>query len=655
MKTTQRFLASMLLVATLLCSLVCKAGAKEIAADGAVERVAGEAVDWIDRVELPISLRVLYDTLVEGADGDGENDILIEDTYLNDPDYKILVATETVEVGDRSLGEIRDEIFARYEPFLYAVFSAFDRDCPEVFWLNGKWSVGSNAQRQGSRCTVEIVVGIHGMRSDAYANARAIREAIVLREAAIARVMRTFDVRTTNYEKIVAFNDFLTKQNEYNTMENPENAPSESYESISALIGRSGMEGPICEGYAKAFKVLCDAAQISCVLVDGVAVNSVGSAQSHMWNYVYLQGAWYAVDVTWNDPMGGRAGALSGVESEKWLLLGADSQVGGRSFLQSHPVRNLVYPDQVSFPNGPSLSRTAWQSTMTVALDLPSEGYIYNGTEQKPTVIVKDGHTVLREGRDYTVEYVNCINAGEATVCIKGKGSYAGEIVEGYTIAPKPIVPRVEISKKIYDGDRKVQIVLTLDEEALAWKDRAEVRVAEVSAQTESADAAKAVPLTIQASLTGAESENYRLVLPLELSVDILPREIRILADQKELSMSDTEVDLTYTVDESTPLVEGDRLQGALSLGEKRKDGSYPIVQGSLTDENNPNYRITFVGADVTREGVSSETLSDQVDFEGSMSELSDFPENRLWIVASIGIGALIFVVAIAIILKKKK
>lgn len=56
----------------------------------------------------------------------------------------------------------------------------------------------------------------------------------------------------------------------------------------------------LCEGYAKAFKILCDQFQIPCILV-------IGNAQgTHMWNYVKMDdGKWYLVDVTWDDQESG--------------------------------------------------------------------------------------------------------------------------------------------------------------------------------------------------------------------------------------------------------------------------------------------------------------------------------------------------------------
>ncbi len=52
----------------------------------------------------------------------------------------------------------------------------------------------------------------------------------------------------------------------------------------------------VCEGYAKAFKILCDRFGIECALVAGDA----GGA--HMWNNVKMEdGVWYLVDVTFDD------------------------------------------------------------------------------------------------------------------------------------------------------------------------------------------------------------------------------------------------------------------------------------------------------------------------------------------------------------------
>ena len=63
----------------------------------------------------------------------------------------------------------------------------------------------------------------------------------------------------------------------------------------------------------------------------------------------------------------------------------------------------------------------------------PTE-FVYDGTEKKPEVIVKDGETVLVENTDYTLAYANNVNAGTATVTATGKGNYVGTKTAEFTI-----------------------------------------------------------------------------------------------------------------------------------------------------------------------------------------------------------------------------
>ncbi len=65
----------------------------------------------------------------------------------------------------------------------------------------------------------------------------------------------------------------------------------------------------------------------------------------------------------------------------------------------------------------------------------------YNGKEQKPTLTVRNGQTMLTEGTDYEISYSRSgastddfTNAGTVTITIKGKGIYAGEVKKIFTI-----------------------------------------------------------------------------------------------------------------------------------------------------------------------------------------------------------------------------
>ena len=55
----------------------------------------------------------------------------------------------------------------------------------------------------------------------------------------------------------------------------------------------------ICLGYASTFQLFMDLLGIQCITVEGTAH---GGTSDHAWNQVCLDGDWYCVDVTWDDP-----------------------------------------------------------------------------------------------------------------------------------------------------------------------------------------------------------------------------------------------------------------------------------------------------------------------------------------------------------------
>ena len=81
----------------------------------------------------------------------------------------------------------------------------------------------------------------------------------------------------------------------------------------------------------------------------------------------------------------------------------------------------------------------------------------YTGSAIKPKPTVKNGEVTLKSGTDYTLSYKNNINAGEATVIIKGKGEYTGTVEKTFTISPKKITPKVTLSQKAYTYDGKAK------------------------------------------------------------------------------------------------------------------------------------------------------------------------------------------------------
>jgi len=99
----------------------------------------------------------------------------------------------------------------------------------------------------------------------------------------------------TQYEAIKIVHNYLIDSIEYDSTILGNNI----YNIYGALVSKKS----VCEGYAKAFQYLMNEIGIDNTIVIGTATNSKNETENHAWNYVKLDGIWYAVDVTWDDPI----------------------------------------------------------------------------------------------------------------------------------------------------------------------------------------------------------------------------------------------------------------------------------------------------------------------------------------------------------------
>ena len=124
----------------------------------------------------------------------------------------------------------------------------------------------------------------------------------------------------TDLEKIVAAHDWLVLNCQYDPYvasgnRNYTTADGTTYTNDRLVYTSYGafVEGnSVCQGYALAFKALMNRADVPCFFVNG---------EGHAWNMVELDGAWYYVDVTWDDPVNiGSTGDFAGmVERDDFL------------------------------------------------------------------------------------------------------------------------------------------------------------------------------------------------------------------------------------------------------------------------------------------------------------------------------------------------
>lgn len=98
----------------------------------------------------------------------------------------------------------------------------------------------------------------------------------------------------TDYDKELALYAWLTGNAGYDhTHYQKKGAPRTSYEPYGPLVNGKG----VCLGFATAFQLLMDMADIECITVTGAAF---GNRENHAWNMVRLNGEWYCADPTWD-------------------------------------------------------------------------------------------------------------------------------------------------------------------------------------------------------------------------------------------------------------------------------------------------------------------------------------------------------------------
>lgn len=96
----------------------------------------------------------------------------------------------------------------------------------------------------------------------------------------------------SDYEKELALHDYVTSHCVYSEDADQE-SDSDIYRAYGALVNGNA----VCNGYAEAMQILLLCADINSKFVTGKAENI-----DHAWNLVELDGKWYHLDATWDDP-----------------------------------------------------------------------------------------------------------------------------------------------------------------------------------------------------------------------------------------------------------------------------------------------------------------------------------------------------------------
>lgn len=304
---------------------------------------------------------------------------------------------------------------------MQAAADAFKHDHPEVFWIRspktysflvsfvpGTEQAGDDGKTRGvfqivsaTYKPVETFAGAGSLISSYQAGVQAAVAKV--REMADSWNTEGAETGSTAYQALLvrAADEYLCSRLFYDhavlntavSVSAAENSGSQSvacndayriYTSAAAFLGETDhlTMGVVCEGYAKAFKVLCDQLGVPAVCVSGLSDKS-RTGSGHMWNLAQIGGSWYLVDVTWDDS--DTAGAQA--SSRRYLLV-------------SNYTNNMLLASRQASGNFSG-------STITTTFSYPAASdTCYKTAHQVPTV-VKPGCT--KAGRE----------SGTCTVCGK--------------------------------------------------------------------------------------------------------------------------------------------------------------------------------------------------------------------------------------------
>lgn len=314
-RTASFLLALFFALSTMLGSFPAKAYASSVGADGAAAH-AGEAS------------RYFYGQLPEEAKGfyDAMYNMYTEGILKTGTGSYDLVARGHLAQGQLSGYASGNNTLLSY---MGAARDAFYADYPEIFYVDFS-SLTLRITQKGSAYCAYLGPGrkdtyyLEGFTSQADVDAAlAEYEAKIGSIAEGAEAVPLQEGENPTEQKVKYVHDALIRGTSYR-LEN--DCQPDNIGHIRTVYGAWVKGESLCEGYARAMKAALDKLGIPCVLVQGGYQETTDRTQPHMWNLVQVDGQWYGLDATFDDPkppLPGEGGT-DGFERSDYLLAGED-------------------------------------------------------------------------------------------------------------------------------------------------------------------------------------------------------------------------------------------------------------------------------------------------------------------------------------------
>lgn len=208
--------------------------------------------------------------------------------------------------------------------------NAMNLDIPNLFYIDfKKMYITIDKKSNVFNTSYELYID-SGPNSNCYAEGFVSKEQIEAAESQIEVVKKQIKsgLYGTQYNMLKNLHDWETNYMEYDS------SSTQRATVYGALIERKG----VCEAYARLYKYIMDELGIENILVTGTGTNSGGVSEDHIWNYVKLDHEWYAVDVTWDDPIVKGNGIIGDDIKYKYFL------VGSKDLFKNHTEKLTISP-----------------------------------------------------------------------------------------------------------------------------------------------------------------------------------------------------------------------------------------------------------------------------------------------------------------------
>lgn len=165
---------------------------------------------------------------------------------------------------------------------------AYKDDHPEVFWLKSHFEYIDNED------STSLILS-YSVQPDS-SDPERLKKAKEKFNITVDKIIDGAPKNATDYELELYVNNYLVENCVYDKeAAETEGIAGHENDAYGALVNKKA----VCEGYSRAFQLLCNRLGIDCISVSGTA-----DGEPHAWNNVKLDGEWYEVDVTWNDTDG---------------------------------------------------------------------------------------------------------------------------------------------------------------------------------------------------------------------------------------------------------------------------------------------------------------------------------------------------------------